>query len=192
MTADPGGALTSRTITRPSGPPALRTPPRTITPSFRPHLVIRRATLRQLGTFGAIGVVSTLAYVAVYAALRTAWPAGASNAAALLLTAIGNTAANRRFTFEVHGRRGLARDHAAGLVGLGGALVITSASLGALDLVAPRAGRALEVAVLIFANATATAVRFAVLRLAIGPSRRTAGASVPAATDTPATERTTP
>ena len=40
--------------------------------------------------------------------------AGAANALALALTAVGNTAANRRFTFRLRGRAGLARQHVLG------------------------------------------------------------------------------
>jgi putative flippase GtrA len=123
---------------------------------------------RQIVTFGAIGVVSTLAYVVIYAALRTAMPAAAANAAALVVTAVGNTAANRRLTFAVQGRDGLARDHAAGLLALGVALVMTTASVGAMDLFAPRHGRIFEIAVLVGANAAATVARFLLLRVAIG------------------------
>ena len=123
----------------------------------------RRHTLRQAGTFAAIGVVSTLAYVALYALLRPAVPAELANAAALLATAIGNTAANRRLTFSIRGRAGLARDHAAGLLALGAALAITSAALAVLQVAAPGAPQAIEVAVLVAANAAATLVRFLLL-----------------------------
>jgi putative flippase GtrA len=130
-----------------------------------------RAFIRQLASFGAIGVLSTLAYLALYAALRTAAPAEISNAMALLATAVGNTAANRRLTFEVHGSDGLARHHAAGLLALGAALAITTASLAALSFAAPRHGRLSEIVVLVAANGLATLVRFLILRLAIDPSR---------------------
>ena len=114
---------------------------------------------RQLATFGAIGVASTLAYVVLYSALRGVTIPTVANALALLATAVGNTAANRRFTFEVRGRDGLARDHAAGLLALGVALALTSASLAALDVLAPHRGRVTEMAVLVAANAAATLVR---------------------------------
>ncbi len=123
--------------------------------------------VRQLLSFGAIGVASTLAYVAIYAGLRTFAPAAAANVTALVMTAIANTAANRRLTFGVHGSAGLARDHAAGLVALVVALALTSASLGILELLAPRRGRLLEIAVLVAANAAATFARFVLLRVAI-------------------------
>jgi len=47
--------------------------------------------------FAAIGVVSTLAYALLYLALRGPLGAGAANAMALAVTAVANTAANRRF-----------------------------------------------------------------------------------------------
>ena len=131
----------------------------------------RGREFRQVGTFAAIGVVSTLAYVALYALLRPFVSAEASNVIALVATAIGNTAANRRFTFSVRGRSGLARDHAAGLLALGAALVITSASLAVLNVVAPGAPHVMEVAILVAANAAATLVRFLLLRLALDRSR---------------------
>ena len=46
--------------------------------------------------------------------LRGPLGAGGANALALALTAVGNTAANRRLTFGVRGRAGLVRHHALG------------------------------------------------------------------------------
>ena len=140
-------------------------------PSAMRATLWHRQAFRQAGTFAVIGVVSTLAYVALYALLRPAVPAAVANAAALLVTAIGNTAANRRLTFAVRGRAGLARDHAAGLLALGVALAITSARSPSLDVVAPGAPRAIEVAVLVAANAAATLVRFLLLREALAAGR---------------------
>jgi putative flippase GtrA len=127
----------------------------------------RAEAARQIVTFGSIGVLSTLAYILVYAWLRQAVSAGVANAIALLVTAIGNTAANRRLTFDVRGRSGLARDHAAGLLALALALAITSASLGLLDFLAPHHGRSSELVVLVVANGAATVARFLLLRFAL-------------------------
>jgi putative flippase GtrA len=136
-----------------------------------------RGTLRQLLIFGAIGVVSTVAYVLIYALLRGAMAAAAANAAALLLTAVGNTAANRRLTFAVQGREGLARDHAAGLLALGIALAITTAAVAAMDILMPHRGRVAEIVVLVAANGLSTVLRFAFLRIAMdrrsSPARTT-------------------
>ena len=158
-------AIISPAPTRGSLDPMVRRPALRAGPGRRGH------ALRQAGTFAAIGVVSTLAYVALYALLRPAVPAELANAAGLLATAIGNTAANRRLTFSIRGRAGLARDHAAGLLALGAALAITSASLAVLQVAAPGAPQAIEVAVLVAANAAATLVRFLLLREAFHPGR---------------------
>jgi len=147
--------------------------------SFTASTVLRRVSpralrrpYRQFLSFGAIGIASTLGYIVLYSGLRSVAAPTVANAFALLTTAVANTAANRRFTFEVSGRRGIARDHAAGLAALGVALALTSVSLGVLDLVAPHRGAAIELAVLVAANAAATLVRFLFLRVAIQDSRR--------------------
>jgi putative flippase GtrA len=147
------------------------------------------ATARQLASFGAIGVVSTLAYVVLYVWLREVTPAGAANALALVLTAVGNTAANRRLTFGVRGREGLARHHAAGLLAFAAALAITSASLLVLSVVAPDHGRSTELAILVLANALATVVRFLFLRSAV-VARSPSGAGSRPATDRASGPRT--
>jgi putative flippase GtrA len=128
---------------------------------------LHRESARRVASFGAIGVASTLAYVLLYAAFRDVAPAGVANALALVIPAVANTAANRRLTFAVQGRDGLARDHAAGLVALAAALAITSISLAALAAIAPRHGRMTEIAVLVAANAAATLIRFLLLRRAL-------------------------
>ena len=127
---------------------------------------------REALTFGAIGVVSTAAYAVLYLALRSVTGPAAANAAALLVTAVGNTAANRRLTFGVRGRGFVVRDQAAGLIALGVALAITTASIGLLGALAPGAHRSVELAVLIVANALATVARFVLLRTLIAGDRR--------------------
>jgi len=118
----------------------------------------------QLLRFGAVGVASTLAYFALYLLLR---PLGAqpANLAALLVTAVANTAANRRLTFGVTGRAGALRHHLGGLAAFVAALGLTSGALWVLAAAWPAAGRWVEVAVLVVANAVATLGRFLVLRL---------------------------
>ncbi len=123
--------------------------------------------LGQLARFGVIGIASTAAYVALYAAMRTWMEAAVANGIALVVTAVANTAANRRFTFGVSGSRGLGLDHAAGLAAFGIALAITTGSLSALSALAPAASRPVEVVVLVAANALATAIRYFILRHSI-------------------------
>jgi len=131
---------------------------------------------RELRSFAAIGILSTLAYIACYSALRLALPATIANALSLLLTAIGNTAANRRFTFRAHRNGTAPLDHLGGLVAFGIALGITTLTIAALHLVAPGASRMVEVSLLVMANLIATTVRFLLLRAWITPSRQQPGA----------------
>ncbi|MCV7218619.1 bifunctional glycosyltransferase family 2/GtrA family protein [Mycobacterium crocinum] len=123
-----------------------------------------RSLLRQGVRFAAIGIVSTLAYLAIFASLHAGIGAQAANLVALLITAIANTAANRRFTFGVRGGGRALRHHAEGLVVFTLALGLTSGSLVLLHAVADPASRWLELLVLVAANLTATALRFILLR----------------------------
>jgi putative flippase GtrA len=126
-----------------------------------------------------VGVASTLAYIGIFALLRTTTGAQAANLLALLITAIGNTAANRRLTFGVTGRHGAGRHQAQGLVVFGLGLALTSGSLAALAVVAPSASRPVELAVLIAANLAATVLRFLLLRSWVFGRGRAAKESTP-------------
>ena len=128
---------------------------------------------RQLPSFSAIGVVSTLAYLALYWLLRTQASAMVANAVALLASAVANTAANRRWTFGVRGGRARLRHHLEGLAVFGLGLALTSGALWLLDLVAGDAGRVAEMAALLAANAAATLLRFILLRSWVFHPRRT-------------------
>lgn len=123
----------------------------------------------QLLRFAAVGVASTLAYFVAYLLLR---PLGAqsANLISLLLTAIANTAANRRFTFGLTGRDQLLRHHLGGLLAFGLALGLTSGSLWLLQALWPDAGPVVELTVLVVANALATLLRFTALRQLMGRS----------------------
>src|SRR6202158_2930903 len=120
--------------------------------------------LRQAVRFASIGVASTAAYLVLFVALQGWLGAQAANLIALLVTAIGNTAANRRFTFGMHDRGSAARHHVEGLIVFAIALAITSGALGALHALVAEPHRWLELAVLVLANLVATAVRFVLLR----------------------------
>jgi len=117
----------------------------------------------QLLRFGAIGVASTLAYLALFVALRGSIGAQAANLVALLLTAVVNTAANRRLTFGVSGRGG-GRSQLEGLVVLGLGLVLTSGALALLHALSTAPSHLVELLVLVAANAAATVLRFVLLR----------------------------
>lgn len=118
----------------------------------------------QVLRFAFVGVVSTVAYLVLYLLLRTGISAQAANAAALLITAVGNTAANRRWTFVVRGRLGVLRQHVQGIAVFGAALLVTALSLAGLHAADPHASRVTEATVLVAANLAATAMRFLALR----------------------------
>jgi putative flippase GtrA len=130
----------------------------------------------QVVRFALIGAASTIAYAVLYLALRTGLGSQAANATALLLTAIGNTAANRRYTFAVRGRERLLRHQTEGLAVFGLALGVTAGALALLHTLAPSASRALELAVLVVANLAATVLRFVLLRGWVFRERRSAPA----------------
>ncbi|MGW2080430.1 GtrA family protein [Streptomyces sp. NPDC001939] len=119
---------------------------------------------RQLPAFAIIGVISTGAYLGLYAALRPALDAQPANLVALLVTAVANTAANRRFTFRMRGTDGAARHQLQGLMAFFAGLALSSGALAVAHRTLPEAPH-VEVGALIVANAAATALRFALLRL---------------------------
>ena len=125
----------------------------------------------QLLSFGLIGVASTLAYAVLYLLLRDSMPAQAANALSLLLTAVANTAANRRITFGVRGAGGRVRVQSQGLVVFALGLAVTSGSLLLLRHYDPSASHAVELAVLIGASVIATLLRFVLFRAWIFPQR---------------------
>ncbi|MDO3686302.1 dolichyl-phosphate beta-glucosyltransferase [Micromonospora sp. C28ISP2-4] len=121
---------------------------------------------RQLARFAAVGVASTLAYLLLFLLARGPLGAQPANLLALLLTAVANTAANRRLTFGVTGRRHAGRHHLQGLLAFALGLALTSGSLAVLHATTPPS-RGWELTVLVAANLAATALRFLLLRLAM-------------------------
>jgi putative flippase GtrA len=115
---------------------------------------------RQILRFAAVGVTCTLAYLLIYVGLRGVMNAQLANAVSLLVTAVGNTALNRRFTFGIRGRGHSARHQARGLIAFATGLLLTSAALFALHAISARPPRTAELLVLLIANLAATAVRF--------------------------------
>ncbi len=119
---------------------------------------------RQLVRFCAVGLVSTAAYLLLFVLLSGVTGSQAANFIALALTAIANTAANRRLTFGVRGREGAARHQVQGFGIFLLALALSSGSLAALHALSPEPSRAAELIVLIGANLAGTALRFVLMR----------------------------
>jgi len=119
---------------------------------------------RQIVRFAAIGVASTLAYLVLFFLFRLGMGAQAANFLALAVTAVANTAANRRLTFGVRGRVGAVRHQFQGVGVFLLGLAITSGSLALLTAASPEPSVPVEVVVLVLANLLATVVRFLLLR----------------------------
>jgi len=122
---------------------------------------VPRGLAAQAFRFAVIGVGSTLAYLVLFVLLRGAMGAQPANLIALLITAIANTAVNRRVTFSVRGTRNAGKHQFQGLIVFAIGLGLTS---GALAILPADAGRAWELGVLVAANVLAAVVRFVLLR----------------------------
>jgi putative flippase GtrA len=114
----------------------------------------------QVAMFLVVGVLSTFAYAALYLGLRGLTGPMEANLVALLLTAIANTAANRRFSFGVRGPGDLLRHQLQGLAVFALGLAFTTTVLWLM----PDTHPGLEVAALTAANLLVTALRFLAMK----------------------------
>ena len=152
--------------------------------------IARLLAASSIARFAAVGLLSTLAYVVLYLLLRAPLGPGLANALVLALTAVGNTAANRRLTFGVRGPEGLVRHHVQGAVVFVLTLALTSGALVVLHGLDAHPAPALEVAVLVVASACATVTRYVALRSWVfARGRRSVPAGPAGPTDRPALER---
>jgi putative flippase GtrA len=117
-------------------------------------------------------MISTLIYLLLYLALRSPLGPQSANLLALLVTAVGNTAANRTFTFGLQGRRDVLRQHLRALALFGLGLVVTGGALAALHAVVAEPSWSTELLVLTVANLAASVVRFALLHAWVFAGRR--------------------
>ena len=136
--------------------------------------VARLALGSRIARFMCVGVESTLAYALIFLALRGPLGAGVANALALAVTAVGNTAANRRLTFRLRGRAGLIRQHTLGAVVYVLTLGLTTGALAVLHGLDARPTRAVELTVLVVASTAATITRYVALRSWVFARRRRA------------------
>jgi putative flippase GtrA len=114
--------------------------------------------------FTAVGVVSTVAYALLYLLMRHAMPAQVANLLALLVTAIGNTALNRRVTFGVRGGTNRGKHQLRGLITFAIGWSLTASSLWLLHTAVAAPAKTLEITVLTVANLAATVVRFSLFQ----------------------------
>ncbi len=121
---------------------------------------LRRPLAGQLVVFGAIGVASTAVHLGGFVLLRQVAAAQLANAIALVVAAMTNTWANRRWTFGVRGRAGATRHQVQGLLVLALTLAMTSSGLWLLHVIAPGAPTAVETSVVAATTLLATAAKF--------------------------------
>ncbi|ORM30589.1 hypothetical protein BFL43_18315 [Williamsia sp. 1135] len=120
--------------------------------------------------FYLVGGASALAYVVLFVLLRFVMPSQLANVLALLISAIANTAVNRRFTFGVRGTDDVMRHYLQGLAVFALGLAVTGGALWLLHIWISDPSRVQEVSVLLAANLVATVVRFVGLRRVFAPT----------------------
>jgi putative flippase GtrA len=131
----------------------------------RAQLAGRAGSLRaQVVLFVLVGIVSTAAYAGLYLTLRHIVGALLANALALVVTAVANTAANRRFTFGVRGANRRMAHQAQGLLVFAAGLAATTLSLRGMDKLVGNGHPTLEIAVLTAINLGVTGLRFLAMR----------------------------
>ncbi len=135
------------------------------------------ALLHQLVRFAVVGIASTVAFALLFLLLRDPLGAQAANFTALLLTAIGNTAANRHLTFGYRGKAHLVRHQGQWLVVFVVGWALTAGALASLAAIAGSAPRVAELSALEAANLAATVVRFVLLRHWVFRPRATASST---------------
>ncbi|GIL36558.1 GtrA family protein [Phycicoccus sp. DTK01] len=135
------------------------------TPASAAPVRSRGSVPRELLVFAVIGVASTVLHLGGFVVLRTLLGTPqVANAVALLVAAVANTWANRRWTFGIRGREGVARHQLQGLLVLALTLAMTSGGLALLAHVAPDAPTWVETGVVAVTTVAATAVKYAAMR----------------------------
>ena len=123
---------------------------------------------RQIVYFAEIGVVSTLISLALFLVMRGSTGAVLANLIAVGATALGNTWANRRYTFGYRDRNQRGRHYMGGVaISLAG-LALSSVALANVT------GEFAQVVVLLLTWSLATVARFGLLRNWVFRTRRTA------------------
>jgi putative flippase GtrA len=130
-----------------------------VTSTGRPEVV------GQAARFAVVGVVSTVAHWGLFAVLDLWWhQAQTANLVALTVATIGNTAANRAWTFGVTGRQDAGKHQVQGFVLFIVTWGATAAGLALLHAAVPDAGTLLNLGALAAATGVAMVVRFVAMR----------------------------
>ena len=117
----------------------------------------------QLARFASIGVVSTALFGALFWLLAGPLGPWRADLFAMAICAVANTAANRRLTFSLRGRRGRARHYASGVALAALPFGVSIVGLATLLLIGVSGSFALAV-LLALVSGTAALARFVLLR----------------------------
>ena len=139
---------------------------------------------RRFVSFGIIGAISTLVSMALFLAMRGSLGAMSANVVALTSTALGNTWANRRYTFARRGADHRLRHYAVGLGAFAGGLGLSTLALA--GVAAAKGGAIAQVAALIVTWTVSTIVRFSMMQAATKPPT---SASIPGPTSLTSSSR---
>jgi len=121
-------------------------------------------TWRQVSRFAAVGVVSTVIHLGLFASLASALASTqAANLVALLLATLANTGLNRRWTFGIRGA-GRLRSQVQGLAVFGITWLMTAGALALLHAVVAAPSTVVATFVVGAATAASTVVRFVAMR----------------------------
>jgi putative flippase GtrA len=118
----------------------------------------------QLVRFSAVGLMSTVAYVVLYGLLRAPLGPWWATVTALLVTMLGNTQANRTWTFRRGGRTGIVRSYAAAGVAFLVSLATSTLALAAVRAVVDDPSLVIDMIALVPSGIVATATRFLLFR----------------------------
>jgi putative flippase GtrA len=119
---------------------------------------------QQLRRFAAVGVLSTVVHLGLFALLSsTVTSAQPANVTALLVATVANTGLNRRWTFGVRGA-GAARHQLQGLGVFAVTWLMTAGALAVLHATVPAPSTWLETSVVAVATAASTVLRFVAMR----------------------------
>jgi putative flippase GtrA len=134
-------------------------------------VVVDRGLRGQLVRFAAIGAASTVLHLGLLALLTAPLGTQPANLVGLVVSTVGNTAANRLWTFQVRGRDQLGRQHLQALLVFALTWACSSVALELLAVAWPHASTLTTVAVVGAANAVSTVARFTAMRSWIFRSR---------------------
>lgn len=124
----------------------------------------QRGAVGQGVRFACVGVLSTVFHLSLFALLDQRVAAQVANVTALLLSTIGNTALNRRWTFGVTGRESATRQHAQSLLVFGVAWGLSAGVLWLLPLVSTHPTTVESTGAVALSMVGSTALRFIAMR----------------------------